>query len=310
MKVSNETKVGALTAIAITILVLGYNFLKGKDLFTSTTTYHAIYTRVDGLAASNPVKVNGFRVGQVTKVNLVKGDSLLVEVSFEVNSDIIVGDSTIAKIISADFFGSKSIELVMRDSLSRNVLSNNDTVIGLLEPSLLSSAGSVITPMREKAENLIVSLDSVFGGESGKKLKGTIANLNAITANFKNTSEDLEVIVAEQRNKLNAIMDNVKSISTNLRNNNEAITATIKNLRSVSDTLAAVKIQSLVDNAKNTMAQVNAITEKINSGEGSLGLLVNDKKLYNDLDESAKSLDALLKDLKANPKKYVHFSIW
>ncbi len=309
-KVSNETKVGALTAVAITILVLGYNFLKGKDLFTSTTSYHAIYTRVDGLAASNPVKVNGYRVGQVTNVNLIKGDSLLVKVTFEVNSDIIVRDSTIAKIVSADFFGSKTIELVMRDSLSKNILKDNDTLIGVMEPSLMSSAGSIIAPVKEKAENLMVSLDSVFGGESGKNLKGTIANLNAITANFKNTSEKLDNIVSKEEKRLDIIFANVQSISTNLKNNNEAITATIANLKKFSDTLSAVKIQQLVAKAENTLANVNAITEKINKGEGSLGLLINDKKLYDDLDESAKSLDALLKDLKANPKKYVHFSIW
>lgn len=307
-KVSNETKVGALTAIAITILVLGYNFLKGKDLFTSTTTYHAIYTRVDGLAASNPVTVNGYRVGQVTAVNLIKQDSLRVKVTFEVNSDIVVRDSTIAKIVNSDFFGSKSIELALSDK--KLILNEGDTLISEMEPALISSVTSIVTPIKDKAENLIVSLDSVFGGESGKKLQGTIANLNAITANFKVTSVKLDVIVEEQKSKLSVIADNVKSITTNLKNNNEAITATINNLKSISDTLAAVEIQSLVEKAKTTLAQVNTITEKINNGEGSLGLLVNDKQLYTDLDETAKSLDALLKDMKENPKRYVHFSIF
>jgi len=310
IKVSNETKVGALTAIAITVLVLGYNFLKGKDLFTSTNTYYAIYDRVDGLAASNPVTINGYRIGQVTKVSLIAEDSMRLKVAFEVNSDIKVGDSAIAKIFDADLFGSKVMELVLRSSLSQQTLKNGDTLIGMVQPSLTSSVSAIISPIKNKAENLIVSLDSVFGGETGAKLKGTIANLNAITKTFKSTSKKLDGIVTAQQKRLDVIFANVQSISTNLKNNNEAITATINNLKSVSDTLAAVEIQQLVTNAKKALAQVNTITEKINSGEGSLGLLVNDKELYQNLNTSSASLDALLKDMKEHPKRYVHFSIF
>lgn len=310
IKVSNETKVGALTAIAITMLVLGYNFLKGKDLFTSTNTYYAIYDRVDGLAASNPVTINGYRIGQVTKVTLITEDSVRLKVAFEVNSDVQVGDSAIAKIFDADLFGSKAIELVLRDTVPQKILKNGDTLISLVQPSLATSVSAIVSPVKDKAESLIESLDSVFGGETGNDLKGTIANLNAITTNFKNTSKRLEGIVASQEKRLDIIFANVQSISTNLKNNNEAITATIQNLKSVSDTLAALKIQNLVAKAESALAQVNAITEKINNGEGSIGLLVNDKKLYNNLNQSSASLDELLKDLKAHPKRYVHFSIF
>jgi phospholipid/cholesterol/gamma-HCH transport system substrate-binding protein len=310
VKVSNETKVGALTAIAITILVLGYNFLKGKDLFTSTTKYYAIYNRVDGLAPSNAITINGYRIGQVIGVNLIPEDSMRVKVTLEIKSEIKVGDSAVAKIFDADLFGSKAIELVLNSSKSKRILNNGDTLISEVQASIVSSVSKIVAPIKDKAENLIESLDSVFGGETGANLKGTIANLNAITTNFKNTSKRLDGIVSSQEKRLDVIFANVLSISTNLKNNNEAITATIQNLKSFSDTLAAVKIQQLVANAENALAQVNFITEKINKGEGSLGLLINDKELYNNLNKSSADLDALLKDMKENPKKYVHFSIW
>lgn len=310
VKVSNETKVGALTAIAITILVLGYNFLKGKDLFTSTTKYYAIYNRVDGLAPSNAITINGYRIGQVIGVNLIPEDSMRVKVTLEIKSEIKVGDSAIAKIFDADLFGSKAIELVLNSSKSKRILNNGDTLISEVQASIVSSVSKIVAPIKDKAENLIESLDSIFGGETGANLKGTIANLNAITTNFKNTSKRLDGIVSSQEKRLDVIFANVLSISTNLKNNNEAITATIQNLKSFSDTLAAVKIQQLVANAENALAQVNFITEKINKGEGSLGLLINDKELYNNLNKSSADLDALLKDMKENPKKYVHFSIW
>lgn len=310
VKVSNETKVGALTAIAITILVLGYNFLKGKDLFTSTTKYYAIYDRVDGLSSSNAVTISGYRIGQVIGVNLIPEDSMRVKVTLEVNSDIKLGDSSIARIFDADLFGSKAIELVINSDKSKRVLSNGDTLQSVVQASIISSVSKIVAPIKDKAENLIESLDSVFGGETGANLKGTIANLNAITTNFKNTSKRLDGIVASQEKRLDVIFANVLSISTNLKNNNEAISTTIKNLKSFSDTLAAVKIQQLVANAESTLAQVNQITEKINKGEGSIGLLINDKELYENLNKSSADLDALLKDMKENPKKYVHFSIW
>lgn len=310
MKVSNETKVGALTAIAIVVLILGYNFLKGKDLFTSTTKYYAIYNRVDGLAPSNPITVSGYRIGQVTDVELMPHDSMRVKVGFEVKSEIAVGDSTIAKLYNADFFGSKAIELILHSDKSTAILKNKDTLQSFMEPSLINTVSEIAAPIREKAESLIVSLDSVIGGESGENLKRTINNVRILSSNLNQTSQKLNNILDDQRTRLNIIFANVQSITTNLKENNEKITATISNLKSVSDTLAAVKIQDLVLKAENTLANVNAITEKINSGEGSLGLLLNDKELYNNLNNSAKDLDELLKDLKAHPKRYVHFSIF
>lgn len=307
-KVSNETKVGALAAIAITLLVLGYNFLKGKDLFTSTKVYYAIYDRVEGLTGSTAVTVNGYKVGQITKVALMPEENMRVKVTIEVFSDIEIGDSSIARITNADLFGSKAIELVL--SGKPKLLESGSTLISETQPSLTSSLSDIAKPLKEKIESILVSLDSVVGGESGAHLRGTIANLDHITHNFKSTSDNLDKLVAEQSQKLDAIFGNVLSISNNLKNNNENINAVIANLRRVSDTLAASNIKQVVANAEATLKEVALITDKINKGEGSIGLLVNDKKLYNNLEQSASSLDALLKDMKEHPKRYVHFSIF
>lgn len=308
LKVSNETKVGALAAIAITVLVLGYNFLKGKDVFTKTVTYYAIYDRVDGLAASNPVTLKGMRIGQVSNVSLMPQDSMRVKVAFEINGDIVVRDSTIAKIYNADFFGSKAIELILSDK--GFIHKNKDTLLSIMEPSLISSVSTIINPIKEKTENLIVSLDSVFGGKSGQKLQLTIHNLSEISTNFKATSAKLDELVDEQSRTLDVIFANVKSITNNLKSNNENISAAIANIKQMSDTLAAANLKQTVANAERALAEVTAITEKINKGEGSVGLLVNDKELYNNLNSSSAALDALLKDMKEHPKRYVHFSIF
>ena len=243
-KVSNETKVGALTAIAITVLILGYNFLKGKNLFTRTNTYYAVYDRVDGLVNSNPVTVKGYRVGQIASISLMPNDSMKVKVTIEVDSDVAVGDSSIAKIVSLDLLGSKAIELI--PSGKPKLLETGSMLIGQTEPSLMSSVAQVAEPLKVKIENILVSLDSVFGGESGQHLQSTISNIDHITQNFKSTSATLDQLVAEQSKRLDEIFNNVLSISSNLKNNNENINAAITNLRRLSDTLAAANIQQVV----------------------------------------------------------------
>lgn len=309
IKISNETKVGVLAAISITVLVLGFNFMKGKSLFARNHTYYAVYTRVEGLAPSNPVLVNGYRVGQVSSVKMIlNNDSMVFKVSFNVREDLPININSIAKIINADLFGSKAIEIVM--GKAGTPLAEGNELKSEVEPALLSTVASVAAPLKEKVEAILVSLDSIFSGQSGRDLRNTFSHIETITKNFESTSANLDHMIAEETKKLDEIFTNVVSISNNLKNNNQKITSAINNLERFSDTLASIQLKKIVQDAENTLAQVASITDKINKGEGSLGLLVNDKQLYNSLDASAKSLDALLKDMEANPKRYVHFSIF
>lgn len=308
LKVSNETKVGALAAIAITMLVLGYNFLKGKDLFTRTNNYYAIYDRSGGIVSSNPVTINDYKVGQVTKVSLLPEDSMKVRVDIEVIGNVKVGRGSIARIYSSDLFGSKAVELVLSEETAEQ--EEGSRLKSELEPSLVNTISTIASPLKVKVESILTSLDSVFGGESDQKLKMTIDNIEYITANFRSTSENLDKMVAKQSQKLDEIFSNVYSITENLKKNNENISVAIANFRKISDTLAASNIAGVVRQAEDALKQVADITEKINKGEGSLGMLVNNDELYNNLKKSSESLDALLKDLKEHPKRYVHFSIF
>lgn len=308
LKISNETKVGALTAITITLLVLGYNFMKGKPLFTSTKTYYVMYDRVEGLTSNNPVTVNGYRVGQVSNVELQQGEKISFKVELEMGSDVVIKEGSIARIINADFFNSKAIELEL--SPTGEVVKNNGTLAGEIEPALISSISSIAAPLKEKVESILISLDSVFGGESGENLRRTINHVEHITRNFKNTSTNLDKMIAEQKVRLDEILGNVVSISQNLKNNGPKLNSIINNLNRFSDTIATLDIRKVVTDAQSVMAQVEAITDKINKGEGSIGLLLNDKELYENLTKSSSSLDSLLKDMKEHPKRYVHFSIF
>lgn len=283
--------------------------MKGKSVFARNHTYYALYNHVDGLAPSNPVIVNGYRVGQVTSVKMIlKEDSIVFKVAFEVRADLPVSQNSIAKIVSTDLFGSKGIEVLVGKAAAP--LASGNELKGDVEPAMLSTIANIAAPLKDKVETILVSLDSIFSGQSGRDLRNTFSHIETITKNFEATSANLDHLIAEETKKLDEIFSNVVSISTNLKNNNQKITQAINNLERFSDTLASIQLKKIVQDAESTLAQVAAITEKINKGEGSLGLLVNDKQLYTNLDASAKSLDALLKDMKENPKRYVHFSVF
>jgi len=298
--VSNETKVGALASIIIVILILGFNFLKGEELFSTTTNYNVRFPNAAGLQKSASVLHQGVKVGAVRQVSLAE-DGNGVVVLFYLNDRIKLNKASVARLFSTDFFGTKALNIVVNDNPVR--LSKNDTVNGIIDPSLLESLGATVDPLREKTESLIAGLDRTVSALDTQKIK-------AILAHLESTSGGISSLVNKQNSKLNTILANVESITNNLRKNNEIITAALSNINAITDSVAKSDLKSTLANAEHTLAQTDSIFTKINKGEGSIGLLVNDKALYNNLNQTAVDLDKLLADMKANPKRYVHFSLF
>lgn len=313
MKISNEAKVGALTAIIITILILGYNFLKGNDLFSSTNTFHAIYDNVDGLSKSNAVVINGYKVGQVVSVDMM--DDKRLHVTLEVRSGIKISKFDTARIMANDLFNTKVINLT--NCGIQPEAKENDTLVPFLQPGFTKMIGDALSPIKQKVENLVSVIDSAarglkdaVGSGTGNQIAQSLNDIRLTLANLREMSGSLNNLVGDERSRLNQILSNVASISKNLKDNNEVLSKTLRNVKNITDSLAAADLKNTINQTKSTMAGLNEVVRKINSGEGSLGLLVNDKKLYDNLQNSASSLDKLLSDLKANPKRYLHFSVF
>ncbi|MES2617104.1 MAG: MlaD family protein [Bacteroidota bacterium] len=298
-KVSNETKVGALAAIAITFLVLGYNFLSGKgSLFSRSYTLNAILTDVTDISTSTPVLFNGYKVGNVTDIEFNNKESNF-KVSFDITEDIDIPVNSRVKVVGA-LLGGKSILLLKSDA--KENLPFGSTLTTVADTSLTESIGLVVKPLTIKINSIVNSLDSLLAhGE----LNASIASLNASLKSFTRTSDNASLMLEKSMPKLDAILSNVESISLNLKNNNEKITLIVSNLKTTTDNLAAAKIKEAVDKANEALAEVSAIMMKINKGEGTLGLLVNDKELYNNLNKTAIDLDIILKDLNQYPAKYI-----
>ncbi|MBD1430279.1 MULTISPECIES: MlaD family protein [Sphingobacterium] len=309
MKLSNETKVGALTAIAIALLFIGYSFLKGNDVFSSENTFYTDYDNVDGLAVSNPVLVNGFKIGRVSKTTLLDNGKIRTE--FKIEDDYNIPSNTIARISNDGFLGGKVIVFDLGNS--KTYARDGDPLQSDVQANLLQK----VEPLQKKVEDLVVKLDSVLSAvntalddEFQRDFKTSLRSISKSLKNVETITSDVEDLMGSERVRLAKIMQNLESITNNFKNNSSRINHIVANLDNLSSDLSKTEIKATVDNANQAMKNVLAITDKINKGEGSIGLLVNDDKLYNNLSNASDNLDQLVNDLKTNPGKYLKISIF
>ncbi|MCX6230191.1 MAG: MlaD family protein [Bacteroidetes bacterium] len=315
MKIKREIKIGVLFIVSIAIFIWGVNFLKSKDIFSSQKVCYAYYPKVDGLVASNPVYISGIKVGYIKDVSFISNESSSVKVAIVISSDIKVPVNSIAKIYSADLMGSKAIQILMGDSKEK--IKGGEILKSDIEADLKEEISRQVVPLKLKAEELMSSFDSVliavkliFNTSTQKNLSQSFENIKITLENIKNTTYNVDTLVSTQRNRLASIINNFESISHNIRNNNEKISNIISNFSSISDTLAKANIAQTIQSANKALGEMSAIMQKINKGEGSLGMLVNDDSLYKKLESSAKNLDLLLEDFRLHPDRYVKISVF
>jgi phospholipid/cholesterol/gamma-HCH transport system substrate-binding protein len=309
MKISNETKIGALTAISITILILGYSFLRGNDVFSSANKFYAIYRSVEGLTISKPVLVNGFQIGRVSKMELHADGRTTVE--FKVDKQYNIPDNTLAKLQSTDLLGSKAIVFELGNSTK--YAADQDTLRADIQGSLAES----LQPIQKKAEVLITKVDSALGAINkimNPKFQANVDRSFASIANslqtLEGTTKKIDAIVGAQSGHINSIMANADIASSNLKNSTASLTGISTNFERVSTDLANSNIKGTLDNANKAVADLQATMAKINSTQGSLGLLLNDTKMYDNLNSASGNLNNLFLDIKAHPSRYVHFSVF
>lgn len=314
MKISNETKVGALTAVAITMLILGFNFLKGKTLFKTGNYLHAKYNDSKGIMISNPVFVNGFQVGSVDDIENLDESLSTIVVTIKLKSNYNIPVNSVAT-IKENPLGPASIAIVLGDS--KQYLHVGDTLTTASQDGLMGSLMSKLGPVGNQIKLTVQSLDSVlknintiFDPNTKNNLQQTIANINKTTASLVVSSASLQAMLNQQTGAVTQSMNNVASFTKNLSDNNEKVTRMIGNVEKTTDNLAKADIAGSVENLKATIAGLNAVVAKLNSQDGSLGKLMNDKTLYNNLTNTVRSANILLDDLRVHPKRYVNVSVF
>ena len=307
-KISNEVKVGGVALLTIVIFIWLFNFLKGKDFLKNTAVYYTVYDKVGGLAESSPVEVNGYKVGVVQSIDFVDATSGKLLAVFSVDKNFKLPKNTVAEIVPVSLLGGMKVQFIY--GKGPGTYANGDTIPGRLAESLMDKIDNELLPLKEKIANLISEIDTVMNSVNDimnadfkKDLGGTLSNLNG-------TTKSLDNILGSKEKELKATLDNVNRFSKMLSDNSDNMSKTFTNLKTISDTLAAADIYGSVSNLKASLEKASKMMENMNNGKGTAGQILTNDTLYTNLTNSLESLNLLLQDLKANPKRYVHFSIF
>lgn len=341
MKISNELKVGLLTLAALIIFVVGLQYLKGKDILNSQNTFYVVYDNVQGLVESSPVNYKGLAVGQVKKLEIMPGNNDKILATIIVDEAVKLSKGAIAEIYSTGLISDKAINLkqkyntIVRNEIPENLLSlSGDTLEDEIQRDLTETVALEVRPVREKADLLMSSIDSilntiqgVFDKETQDNISLSIISIGAILKDFEKTTGSLNKLIDDERDNLTEIFDNVNQITgtlalTNdkinslLDNNSNKITSIMSSVDSIlydveeiTDEFAELEVKELTKRAEGSIENLEGILEQINNPEGTIGNLLNNPETYNKVNTSIENFNILLKDITENPKKYVQFSL-
>jgi len=315
LKFSREFKIGLLFILATAILVWGFSFLKNKNILYKERVFIAVYQHINGLEPSNPIYINGVKVGQIGKVYFdpVMNGDIIVRLVF--TDKFPVPSNSTARIFSEDLMGSKAIEIIL--GTGPDYAQTGDTLSTDIETSLKDAVNQQILPLKLKAEDLLSSIDTmvvaikgVFNKDIRDDLNASIKSIRNTVSNLETTTHNLDTLVYVQSGRLASILYNIDMITQNLNNNSDNISRVLSNLANISDTIAQSDIAGILSNLDKTVGNLSLIMGRVERGEGTIGMLVNDDQLYYDLEKSAKELNLLLEDIRVNPKRYVRISVF
>ena len=296
MKISREVKVGALVLSGIVLFIYGFNYLKGKDLFNKSDTFYTEYTNVEGLVPSTPVTINGLNVGTVTEIGFKGDGSGKLAVKLVVNSDFKFSKNSKAELYETGLIGGKAVAIIPAFDGAENA-KNGDVLQGSVKAGLTDLVNQRLTPLQEKIEIMMVGADSllsnvneVFDEQTKANLRASISSLNDIVSNFKETSKAIDLLVAGNEEKLKTTLTNVDNIASNLSKTTAQ--------------LAEADLKQIISTLEATIHNFKSISSKITQGEGSIGKLLNDETLYNNLEGASREMESLILDIKLHPARY------
>ncbi len=312
MKISDETKVGVLAAFGITILILGYSFLRGNNLFEEKKYFYAIYNKVDGLNTSDPVTLNGFVIGKISNLALRDDTSGKVIAQILLQKEVKIPTNSYFELYSSDLLGEKAVKLIMGNATE--FAGDGDTLKGFVQATLQEEVSMQMLPVKKKAEDLFSSIDTVINIIrviiSGGKIESSLSNIELATERFGTVAKDLDTLIVTQTAKLDRIFSHIEHITANLDTNSENITQILDNFGGIADSLNKANLKDAIRNLDTTLIELHVLLAKVNKGEGSLGMIVNDKQLYENLVVAVGNLESLLADIEENPKRYINVSIF
>jgi len=300
LKNKNEIKTGILVVIGIGLFVFGFSYLKSNDIFVGDRTFYAVYDDVEGVVNGTPVTVNGFPVGSIQNISFFKNNNLLVK--FRVENNISFSINSIAQIYEAGLIGGKALAIIPANDNSRVAVSK-DTLKSSVAPGLTELVNDKLTPLQENIEAMILSANEVLGKVSlifddstRTNLKTSVSDFTETIRDLKETSAMIKSVIKSNKLNIDQTIDNVLDISTNFSK--------------ISKTINQSELDLIISNFKNSSDDLALILKKVNDGNGTISKLIENDTLFQNLNDASKSIDLLLEDIRLNPKRYIHFSIF
>jgi phospholipid/cholesterol/gamma-HCH transport system substrate-binding protein len=307
MKISNETKVGVITISALTILILGFNFLKGKDIFKKKRRIYAVFSDLGSLSKSNTVTINGYVIGSVYDLSAKDKDISGIIATINLTQDVNIPRDSKAY-ISTPLVGGSVI--VIEKGTDSVFLELGDTLLTRRDNGILDDVRAQFAPTLTKVRNSLDTLDivlnninRVLSNENRDNIKQTLANLNM-------ASNALNGLLDNQTGPLAKTLNNASEFTEDLKKNTDNISKTITNAKAASEKLAALDVQPTIDALNDLVGKMKSVVTKIDSKDGTLGALLNDKTLYNKLNDAILAVEILMDDLRTHPKRYVNISVF
>jgi phospholipid/cholesterol/gamma-HCH transport system substrate-binding protein len=301
LKITREVKTGILAIGAILLFVFGYSFLKGTSLFEDNRVFYVKYENVEGLVNGAPVTIAGFNVGRVKSIGFSDaGGGLLVK--FKLDNDFIFSKGSKVQIYSDGLIGGKSLGIIPAYD-SENIAKSGDTLSGSINGGMLDNMNNAIGPLQERLTNTLTSIDSLLfsvndllDNDTRKDLKEGIKNLNSTMSSLNGASGKLNTLMANNADNIDSTFTNLNKMSLNFSK--------------FSDSLAQIQTGQLASDLQNVIGRFDTIVAGLENGEGTVGKLLKDEQLYNNLEGASQQLESLLQDLRLNPKRYVHLSVF
>lgn len=307
MKIRKEVRIGFFVTLMLFSLYWGVNFLKGRDVFSKSNTYYAIYEQVSGIQTSAPILIKGFKVGVVSNISYDPKTSEKIIMTFIVDSDYNIPENSQARIFNDGLMGGKAIE-IMRGA-SDIYLQDGDTLYTSMDKDLLEVAGNEFEQFKQMALNVTTELSATLKSIN-KLVTDNNENMNATMSNVASISGALNEVIVEEKESLHSIINSLNTLAKSLESNAGQIDNIIGNVEGITDSLNTANIPQMVDNLSLVLSSLNTTLEKVNNGEGTVGKFLQDEALYDSLTMATTRMGHLLEDMKKHPARYVHFSLF
>ena len=303
MKYSKEIKVGFLAIVGVMMSVFSYNYLKGINLFEKNRKFTIKYEKVDGLSVSNPVTMNGFKIGKVQKINFNSKNTRELLVDIIIDNDVIFPKTSLAELYETGLIGGKAIAIIPDYKNDSTIAIDGDYLKGVIKPGLTELVNQILPQVQlqieavmKNAEIVLQNINTLFDDETKKELKSSIEDFSNLTSSLSETSDEISKLIADNSENLTNSLSDFRSASNNIK--------------SITDSLNSDDIKSVTINLNSLVNNLNSITTSLKNSEGTAGKLINDKSIYDNLENATNQLNRLIEDIKLNPNRYINFSVF